>query len=79
MDRSNEEENQWNQPTTSDGLDEVFSQKDIPVTSHDKKDGHTLKMRTSANDTLEKSLTLLRDVNQSTLFVKKESRAEDAL
>ena len=78
VDRLNEIKDHWNSPTTSDGLETDFSQKDIPVTSHDNKDGQTRKLRTSANDTLEKSLKLLRDVNQSTSFDKNDNRAEDA-
>ena len=39
VDRSNEEKNHWNQLTTSDGLEGIFYQKDIPVTSHDNRDG----------------------------------------
>ena len=79
VDRLNEVKGHWNQPTTSDGLERDFSQKDIPVTFHDNKDGQTRrKLRTSANDTLEKSFKLLRVVNQSTLLDKNENRSEDA-
>ena len=78
VDRSNEEKSYLNQPTISDRLEGVFSQKDIPVTFHDNKDGQTQNLRTSANDTLEKSLKLLRDINQSTVFDKNENLTEVA-
>ena len=78
VDCSNGERNHWNQPTTSDRLEGIFSQKDIPVTSHDNKDDQTQNLSTSATDTLEKSLKLLRDVNQFTVFDKNENLMEIA-
>ena len=37
VDRSKEEKNQWNEPTTANGLEGIFSHKDIPVTTLTKK------------------------------------------
>ena len=71
VDRLNEVKDHWNQPISSDGLGETTSMKDIPVTSTGDEGSQT---RQSANDTLEKSLKLLRDVKQPTAFDKSENR-----
>ena len=59
-------------------MEETTSMKDIPVTSTGDEGSQTLNLRQSADDTLEKSLKLLRDVNQSTVFDKSEDRTEVA-
>ena len=79
VDRLNEVKDHSNQPTTSDGLEETISVKHIPVTSTGNEDSRTRSLRQSADDTLEKSLKVLRDVNQSTVFDKGEDRTEVAL
>ena len=78
VDRLNEVKDHWNQPISSDGLGETTSMKDIPVTSTGDEGSQTRNLRQSANDTLEKRLKLLRDVNQSTAFDKSENRTEFA-
>ena len=60
------------------GLGQIISLKNIPVTSTGDEGGQTPNLRQSADDTLEKSLELLRDVNQSTVFDKGEDRTEVA-
>ena len=52
--------------------------KDIPVTSTGDEGSQTRNLRQSADATLEKSLKLLRDVNQSTVFDKDDDRTEVA-
>ena len=47
--------NHRNQPTTSDGLEGIVSQKDIPATLHDNEDYQTRNLRTSPDHTLEKN------------------------
>ena len=64
----------WNLPMTSDGLEDNNSRKDNPLTSNDDEDGQTRSFRQSADNTLDKSLKLLRDVNQSTVFEKRYNR-----
>ena len=76
VDRLTEVKDHWNQPITSDGLGETTSMKDIPVTSTGDEGSQTRSLRQSADDTLEKSLKLLRDFNQSTVFDKSEDRTE---
>ena len=78
LDRSNEEKNQWNLPTTSDGLEQIISRQGIPMTSNDHEDSQLGKMRPSASNTLEKSLKLLRNANQLTVFDQIASRTEAA-
>ena len=78
VDRLNEVKDHWNQPITSDGLGENTSMKDIPVTSTGDEGSQTRNLRQSADETLEKSLKLMRDVNQSTVFDKSEDRTEVA-
>ena len=78
LDRSNEEKNQWNLPTTSDGLEQIISRQGIPMTSNDDADSQLGKMRPSASNTLEKSLKLLRNANQLTVFDQIASRTEAA-
>ena len=48
------------------------------MTATGDEGSQTRNLRQSANDTLEKSLKLLRDVNQSTAFDKSENRTEVA-
>ena len=54
VDSLNEVKDHWNQRTTSYGLEEIISLKDIPVTSTGDEGSQTRNLRQNADEMLEK-------------------------
>ena len=79
VDRLNEKKRSLEPTDNVRWVGETISLKHIPVTSTGNKGSQTRSLRQSADDTLEKSLKLLIDGNQSTVVDKGEDRTEIAL